>query len=68
MHRPPRAFTLRLPTNLHACCKHYAKAEGLSLQMWIQRRLEKAVGKDAIVVATYSELSGKIPKSWPELR
>lgn len=62
-----RAFTLRLPPGLHVCCEHYAKAEGISLQVWIQRRLEKIVPQEALVVATYAELSGKQPKIWPEL-
>lgn len=65
--KKPRAFTLRLGISLHAACEHYAAAEGVSLQRWIQKRLEAVVGTDALTVAAYAELSGRKPLSWPAL-
>jgi hypothetical protein len=60
-------FSLRLTLALYACCKHYAEAEGVSMQHWIAKRLERAVGQEALIVATYAALAGKTPKEWPPL-
>ena len=53
------AFTLRLPPTLHACLIKLAKDDGRSLQMWIQRKLEKEVPEGMMAATALKELRAK---------
>ena len=54
-----KQFSYRMSETFHRLIQQLAKEDGRSMQMWVQRTIEKAIGEKRIADFTLQELKGK---------